>query len=155
MSFIERVGPGWKAIPVIGTIYRLRRGQKEDIKNKIPKEQMQSKDIWHGLTSSLIIMGAMAYGGNGIKYHAWNPIKQIKVSREVKKQKELEAEIRAKHKQELTGYIDVNNDGEISLSEQHYLYTLMEIENKSRYYKPTSEDWERAYSNAFPKKAQE
>jgi len=152
MKLKEKLSKGWKWMPIIGTAHYLKKGQKEDIKNGV---DYQKKSIWHGLTTGLIIMGALTYGTKIIEYDTWNPLQQIEISKKIKQQKKLEAKIFADKKQELTDYVDLNNNNELNITEQYYLHTLMGVENEKKNYKPTKEDWENAYNKTFPDLTQE
>jgi hypothetical protein len=48
-------------------------------------------------------------------------------------------------KQAVINYVDKDNNG-LSHKEQFKIYNLMEVEDSSKTYKPTTQDWKRAYN---------
>lgn len=71
-------------------------------------------------------------------------INMVDVKKDSLQNYRLDNNTKSHHKSVVKDYVDKNNDG-ISRKEQYKIDTLMNIQNKHADYKPTSEDWERAY----------
>ena len=87
---------------------------------------------WSALASVYLIAGATG--------SSWNPVNQMNSFIEhLKKQEKI-----ANYKSSVIDYVDTNNNG-LRKQEQSQIDTLMGIQDSSKTYVPSSEDWERAY----------
>ncbi len=136
----------WKAIPVVGYLNYHFFGLNKD------KEKGVSKGIRGGKYAAHVLWTyfGIFYPVGGIVSHEWNLQNQIKfyVDRPQNK-RTLE-----KYELVVTDFVDKNHNG-LSYRENYKIKELMDLQDSSKTYIPTLEDWKRAYFKIHAKREAE
>ncbi len=137
-GLIKRIGKNsWKVIPFVGFVAYNFVGINKDKEKEIPTLVRTGKVLMHILWTSLWV----SYSVVGASAHEWNPKDQIEDFREVsKKNKKLKT-----YKAIVTAHIDSDENG-LSNREDYKIKELMGVQDSSKTYAPSFEDWERAYN---------
>ena len=123
-------------IPWIGLVNYIEWDIQKNREKGVPAWKIGGKLFghfaWSALTTSYLLVGTMGFG--------WNPLEDGVKPREPNERTEK----LANYKSSVTNFVDTDNNG-LSNKEDYQIKELMGIQDSSKNYVPTSQDWERAY----------